>query len=78
MRAGAVDPLDRRAVDLERWADGIRVSLAVLASLKDGTRRLRSTVRSVGQILGDAILRDRVFQLCEAAAVDRAPIEVHR
>ncbi|MEY2464649.1 MAG: hypothetical protein QOH64_2787 [Acidimicrobiaceae bacterium] len=60
----AVDPMSSTAVELAQWAVDIAESLGVVLALKDATASLRSSVRTVGQLLDEAILRDRIERLC--------------
>jgi hypothetical protein len=62
--AGA-DPLRSTPLELSRWAADATSSLAVVVELRDATAPLRSSARMVGQILDDAIVRDRLDAMCQ-------------
>jgi hypothetical protein len=59
------DPLRSTPLELSRWAAEATNSLAVVVELRDATAPLRSSARMVGQILDDAIIRDRLDAMCQ-------------
>jgi hypothetical protein len=69
--AGA-DPLRSTALELSHWAAEVNNSLAVVTDLRDATAPLRSSARMVGQILDDAIVRDRLDAMCRDNEDDAA------
>jgi hypothetical protein len=60
----SADPLRATALDLSRWATEANNALAIVVALRDATAPLRSSARMVGQILDDAIVRDRLDAMC--------------
>ena len=59
------DPLRSTPLELSRWAAEATTSLAVVVELRDATAPLRPSARMVGQILDDAIVRDRLDAMCQ-------------
>jgi hypothetical protein len=59
------DPLRSTPRELMQWASDAATSLAVVIELRDTTAPLRSSARMVGQILDDAIVRDRLDAMCQ-------------
>ena len=57
------EPLAFTAPELVHWAAVTSESLDVLRALRDATAPLRPRIRSVAEILDDAVVRDRVEQL---------------
>jgi len=64
-RTRVATPMELSALDLARWAEDTGESLALIRMLKTTTAPLRSTVRSAGELLDDAIARDRIAELCD-------------
>ena len=63
-RLDVIDAVSYTAPQLQRWAADVADSLDLLSTLRDATAPLRAATRSVGEIFGDAIVRDRVHHLC--------------
>lgn len=71
---GGVDPTGGSVEDIWLWAIGVSRALDLLGALRDATAPLRSGTRTAGEILDDAIRRDRVHRICETipTAVEHA------
>jgi hypothetical protein len=63
---GATDPTSQSAEQLWVWSIDTENAIDVLSTLKDATAPLRSSVRTAGQILDDAVRRDLVRLLDES------------
>jgi hypothetical protein len=63
-RLQAADALSYNAHELEHWVAEAQEALALLAVLRDASARLRSGHRTVDEVFEDAIMRDRVDELC--------------
>jgi hypothetical protein len=63
---GAVAPMTHTLAALRTWTVDTDDALTVLSTLKEATAPLRSSIRTVGQILDDAVRRDLVRLLTDA------------
>jgi hypothetical protein len=63
-RTNAATPLAHSTPQLDDWVAQTKEALDVLAYLRDATPRSRNGTRTVGELFEDAIVRDRVQDLC--------------
>jgi len=62
---GGVDPTGGSVEDIWLWAISVSRALDLLGALRDATAPLRTSSRTAGEILDDAVRRDRVHRICD-------------